>query len=176
MIDTVGPKVTGVIFDRVSGEIQVTMQDYGGYNNTGSGLNRSSLIDANNFSLMKFHQHGPAAFLVTSITVTPGTTTGSQLVTLIFNNGRYMRGGHYFFTVHTASTTNVSGVRDIAGNALDGEFYGYFPSGNNIRGGDFVAQLDAVHHIIFAPKTVIGTASPVSPPGTLPVKLQDSDS
>ena len=64
--------------------------------------------------------------------------------------------------------TNLTGVRDIAGNALDGEFYGYFPSGNNARGGDFIAELDAVHHTIFAPKTVIGKATPVSPPGTLP--------
>jgi hypothetical protein len=57
-------------------------------------------------------------------------------------------------------------VQDIAGNALDGEFYGYFPSGNNIRGGNFVAQLTAIHHTIFAPATIIGRATPVHPPGT----------
>jgi hypothetical protein len=168
VIDTVGPKVTSVFFNRVSGEIEVTIQDFGGVNNTGVGLNPSSLIDANNFSLIRFHQHGPAAFLVTSINVTPGTLVGSQLVTLQINGGKYIRGGHYFFTVHSVSPTNVTGVRDIAGNALDGEFYGFFPSGNNVRGGDFIAELDAVHHIIFAPKTVIGSATPVSPPGTLP--------
>ena len=168
VIDTVGPKVTNVSFNRLSGEIQVTIQDFGGLNNTGVGLNPSSLIDANNFSLTKFHQHGPAAFLVTSINVTPGTLTGSQLVTLQFNGGKTLRGGHYFFTVHSVRPTNLTGVRDIAGNALDGEFYGFFPSGNNARGGDFIAELDAVHHTIFAPKTVIGTATPVSPPGTLP--------
>ena len=134
----------------------------------GVGLNLSSLIDANNYSLTKYHQHGPAAFLVTSINVTPGTLAGSQLVTLQFNGGKYLRGGHYFFTVRSVSPTDLTGVRDIAGNALDGEFYGYFPSGNNDPGGDFIAELDAVHHTIFAPKTVIGTATPVSPPGTLP--------
>jgi uncharacterized protein (TIGR03118 family) len=168
VIDTAGPKVTNVNFNRVIGDIQVTILDSGGINNAGVGLNYSSLIDANNFSLTKYHQHGPAAFLVTSINVTPGTLAGSQLFTLQFNGGKYMRGGHYFFTVRSVSPTNATGVRDIAGNALDGEFYGYFPSGNNVRGGDFIAELDAVHHTIFAPKTVIGTATPVSPPGMLP--------
>jgi len=168
VIDTVGPKVTNVSFARLSGEILVTIQDYGGPNNAGVGLNLSSLIDANNYSLTKYHQHGPAAFLVTSINVTPGTLTGSQLVTLQFNGGKTLRGGHYFFTVRSVSPTDLTGVRDIAGNALDGEFYGYFPSGNNEPGGDFIAELDAVHNTIYAPKTVIGTATPVSPPGTLP--------
>ncbi len=168
VIDTVGPKVTSVSFDRVSGEIQYTIQDFGASANGGVGLNLSSLIDANNYSLTRFHQHGPAAFLVTSINLTPGNLSGSQLVTLQFNGGKYMRGGHYFFTIHSVSPTDLTGVRDIAGNALDGEFYGYFPSGNNHPGGDFIAELDAVHHTIFAPKTVVGTATPVSPPGTLP--------
>jgi len=168
VIDTAGPKVTNVSFGRLSGEIQVSIQDYGGLNNAGVGLMLSSLIDANNYSLTKYHQHGSAAFLVTSISVTPGNLTGSQLVTLRFNGGKYLRGGHYFFTVHSVSPTDLTGVRDIAGNALDGEFYGYFPSGNNEPGGDFIAELDAVHHTIYAAKTVIGTATPVSPPGTLP--------
>ncbi len=168
VISTVGPKVTNLSFNRVMGEIQVTIQDYGGLNNTGVGLNLSSLIDANNYSLTKFNQHGPAAYLVTSIDVSPGNLVGAQLVTLKINGGKYLRGGHYFFTVRSVSPTNLTGVRDIAGNALDGEFYGYFPSGNNVPGGDFIAELDAVHNIIFAPKTVIGKATPVSPPGTLP--------
>ena len=115
VIDTVGPKVTNVFFNRVSGIIQVTIQDYGGVNNAGVGLNPSSLIDANNFSLVRFHQHGPAAFLVTAINVSPGTLTGSQLVNLVFNGGKYIRGGHYFLTVRSVSPTNLTGIRDIAG-------------------------------------------------------------
>ena len=164
VIDTVGPKVTSVSFDRLRGEIVVGIQDYGGLDNAGVGLNLSALIDANNYSLIKYRQLSPAAFLVTSITVTPGTLTGSQLVTLQFNGGKSLRGGHYFFTVRSVSPTDLTGVRDIAGNALDGEFYGRFPSGNNAPGGDFIAELDAIHKTIFAPKTVIGTASPVGPP------------
>jgi hypothetical protein len=85
-------------------------------------------------------------------------------VVLTINSGRQLRGGRYYFTV--ISGAGATGIRDVAGNALDGEFYGFFPSGNNIPGGNFVAGLDAVHNTIFAPRTIIGHATPVSPPGT----------
>ena len=39
VIDTVGPKVTEVVFNRLHGKIMVTFQDYGGPNNAGVGLN-----------------------------------------------------------------------------------------------------------------------------------------
>ncbi len=38
---------------------------------------------------------------------------------MVFNGAKSMCGGHYFFTVHSVSPTNVSGVRHIAGDALD---------------------------------------------------------
>ena len=105
-------------------------------------------------------------FLVTSITVDPQTPIGPQLATVVINNGQYLRGGHFLFTARSVSPTNLTGIKDIAGNALDGEFYSFFPSGNNHVGGDFVAEIDALHHRIYAPRTVIGPASPVNPPGT----------
>ena len=89
VIDTAGPKVTSVIFNRVSGEVQATIQDFGGPNNAGEGLNAASLMDANNFSLTKYQQHGPAAYLVTAISVAAGNVPGSELVTLVFNGGKY---------------------------------------------------------------------------------------
>jgi hypothetical protein len=168
VIDTVGPKVTDVFFSRLTGQIQVSFQDFGGAGNAGSGLNLSTLLDANNYSFVNARHPRVGAFKVNVISVTPGTTAGTQLATLSINGGRYIGGGNYLFTVHSVSPSDVSGVQDIAGNALDGEFYGFFPSGNNVVGGDFVAELNAVHHIIFAPGTVIGQASPVSPRGTLP--------
>jgi hypothetical protein len=105
-------------------------------------------------------------FLVTTLTTNPGTQTRPQVTTVIINGGKYLRGGHYLITARSASPTDPTGIQDIAGNALDGEFYGYFPSGNNYSGGDFVAEIDALHHKVYAPRTVIGTATPVSPPGT----------
>ena len=68
------------------------------------------------------------------------------------------RGGFYLFTIRD-STNGDSSVQDLAENHLDGEFYGTFPSGNGINGGDFVAELQAFHNKIFAPQTIIGTAN-----------------
>ncbi len=166
VIDNVGPKVTSVAFNRLQGQIVVTFQDYGGLNNAGTGLNLSSVIDANNYQLVTVHHPRVGRFRVDNITVSPGTTTGTQTATLTINGGHYIKGGWYFFTIYSLSPSDTSGIRDIAGNALDGEFYGYFPSGNNVNGGNFVAQLTAFHHTIFAPSTVVGRATPVSPPGT----------
>lgn len=50
------------------------------------------------------------------------------------------------------STAPVSGVSDVAGNALDGEFTTTFPSGNGSAGGDFSAIFD-----------LVGPAPPASP-------------
>ena len=62
------------------------------------------------------------------------------------------------FTIRDSSNGNSS-VQDIAENHLDGVFYGKFPSGNGINGSDFVAELDAYHAKVFAPQTIVGTAS-----------------
>jgi hypothetical protein len=163
VIDTVGPKVTGVSFSRFTGQILLTLQNFGGPSGAGVGINLATLADANNYSFIKANAAHPEAFKVNVISITPGTTTGSQLVTLTLNDGHSIRGGHYLFTVRSVSPTDLTGVQDIAGNALDGEFYGTFPSGNNHVGGDFVAELDAVHHITYPPQTAIGTASPLTP-------------
>ena len=168
VIDTVGPKVTDVVFNRLHGQIVVTFQDYGGVSNTGVGMDLASEIDANNFQLTTVHHPRIGKYRVNVISVVPGTTAGTQTATLTINHGGYIKGGWYFFTVFSTSPTNVTGVQDIAGNGLDGEFYGYFPSGNNVAGGNYVAQLTAIHHTIFAPSTIIGRATPVSPPGTRP--------
>ena len=166
VIDTVGPKVTSVLFRRLRGEIVVTYQDGGGLNNTGVGLVPSSVVDANNYQLITVHHPRLAKYRFNAITDVPGTTTGLQTATLTVNRGLPIRGGWYFFTIRSANSLNTSGIRDIAGNAMDGEFYGYYPSGNNVRGGDFVAMLTAIHHTTYAPSSVIGRATPVSPPGS----------
>jgi hypothetical protein len=156
-IDTVGPKVTALSFDRVNGQIDLTFQD------NLSGMNQAEVIDAANYSLTKVHTIR-GRYVVNVISATPNGPTGPENVVLTINDGRQLRGGRYFFTVISGS--GATGIRDVAGNALDGEFYGFFPSGNNVVGGNFVAGLDAVHNTIFAPRTIIGHATPVSPPGT----------
>ena len=82
VIDTVGPKVTGVSVDRKRGRIVVTFQDFGGLNNTGVGLDMASVVDAGNYQLVAAnHPRGPA-YRMTVASVTPGTTGGTETVTL----------------------------------------------------------------------------------------------
>jgi large repetitive protein len=160
VIDTVGPKVTNMVFSRLAGQILVTFQD------DRSGMNMADDMDAEDYVITKARSR-PFSLLATALATTGGPT-GPDMVAVTLNNGARLRGGRYLLDIRS---NNISGIEDIAGNALDGEFYGFFPSGNNIPGGDFTAQLDAIHHKIFPPSTTIGTASPLTAPGTRPPTL-----
>lgn len=170
VVDTVGPKITDVYLDNFNGQVIFTIEDLGGIDNNGTGVVLASLTDANNYKFSMIYSpvrgyRGAPQWLVTGVDVQPGTNVGEQTVIVQINDGRPIRGGHYSFSILSADSNNASGVRDVAGNALDGEFYSFFPSGNNVRGGNFVTRLDAVHDINYAPKTLIGPGSPVTPPG-----------
>ena len=166
VIDTVGPRVTNVAFDRKEGRVGSTLQD------ERSGLDQSTLIDGSNYrfsgkSLVKGYVN-PPRFLVTSLSVSSAASaTSAQNVIAAVNFGRVIRGGRYAFTIFSGLATDNRGIRDVAGNALDGEYYGYLPSGNLKNGGDFVAGLNAIHDTIFVPRPIQdGFASPLNPPGT----------
>ena len=168
VIDTVGPKVTNVSFARLSGEILVTIQDYGGPGNRGVGLNPSSLDRCQQLFIDQVPPAWSGRFSGDVHQRDSRHSRGIQLVTLQFNGGKYLRGGHYFFTVRSVSPTDRRAFATSPAMPLMVSSMGISRRATTIRGGDFIAELDAVHHIIFAPKTVIGTATPVSPPGTLP--------
>jgi hypothetical protein len=169
VVDTVGPRVTGLVFDNRRGRVVAAFQDFGGADDAGVGLNFATIVDANNY---RFAPALPATLgprrasrgVVGGISVDPGTDDGAQAATITINGGRGFRGGRYLFTARSVEPANLTGVQDLAGNALDGEFYSSFPSGNDHVGGDFVAGLDAARRRVFAPKTMIGVASPVTPP------------
>ncbi|WP_406695275.1 DUF4394 domain-containing protein [Singulisphaera sp. Ch08] len=158
VIDTVGPKVTDLILDRLSGRIGVAFQD------DRSGLDQIGLIDGANYRfagvvLVGARRNTP--ILITSATTTASTDpTAAQSVTLTLNRGRQIRGGKFTFTILSG------GIQDVAGNGLDGDFYGIFPSGNNQPGGDFVARVDSIHRVVSPPIPIQnGFASPLTPPG-----------
>jgi hypothetical protein len=160
VIDTVGPKIIALFFDRLNGQVDVTFQD------DRSGMVDSTILDAANYRFNKVYTRSVGTYLIDVLKVTAGGPTDPRQVVATINNGRPIRGGHYLFTVFSASTVRVSGVQDVAGNALDGEFYSFFPSGKNVPGGDFEARIYAVHHVILSPVTTVGEATPVVPPGT----------
>ena len=111
------------------------------------------------YTLSKRQSRTPGTFRLTNIAAhDAGNPMAPEEVVLTINGGHPLRGGTYTLTVFSGA--GVRGVRDVAGNALDGEFSGIFPSGNGIPGGHFVAALDAIHGRVFAPKSVVGSASP----------------
>jgi hypothetical protein len=134
VIDTAGPRITGMTVDPRHGLVTVTFQD------NLSGLAQASVGSGANYRLSakRLTPRGrvPHTPLVTSITtVAPAAPSMPQTVTLTLNGGRRLDVGNYLIRVI------AGGVSDIAGNALDGAFYGTFPSGSGSSGGDFVAQV-----------------------------------
>ncbi len=153
IIDTVGPTVTSAVFARLEGSVFVTFQD------NLSGLSMATVVSGANYSLNKLVHGQPGQFFPSNISlIASGGPTAPQQVRISFNGGRYIRGGQYLLTILSG------GVTDVAGNALDGEFYGTFPSGNGTPGGNYYAGLDAIHNSVFAPKPI--TSVYTSPTGS----------
>lgn len=154
VIDTVAPKVTGLSFNRLTGTLQLAFQD------NLSGLDRAALVDGANYRLSS--PHAPTSTTrVTGIAVPAFPASGSTAtvpVTLTFNNGRKLKFGVYTLLARSG------GIRDVAGNALDGEFYGTFPSGNGQAGGDFTADFPSFHRITRAPGSPNGSVGPFAGP------------
>ena len=126
IIDTVGPTVTNVVFARLTGSVYATFQD------NLSGLAMASVLNGANYTFYKLVNGRPGQFFPSTITVVQsGGPTAPVQVRISFNGGRYIRGGQYVLTIRSG------GVMDVAGNALDGEFSGTFPSGNGTPRGRF---------------------------------------
>ncbi len=128
-IDTAGPKVENVFFDRLHGQIDVT------YTDNLSGLDDSTLVDAANYRFGKVllaKQKG-GLFLINSATLAPGGNATTETVVLTLDKGESIRGGFYNFVIHSSSVVRPSGVQDVAGNGLDGEFYWVLPLGQQHR-------------------------------------------
>ncbi len=162
-IVTQGPKITAFHLDVLTGEFAVTFQG------SLAGLDQETLNNGNNYiftsSFTRDKLGYGGKFIVTGLVTTPPSNPlAPQTVIGFINNGRPLRGGQYKLTVVSGG---VSGVQDIAGNGLDGEFYGFFPSGDNRPGGNFVARVNSLHTHVSAPLPDISSASPVRPPGTL---------
>jgi hypothetical protein len=174
VIDNVGPVVTALTFDRFTDTVTVTYQD------NLSGLDYASIANSAFYHMsakpLASNVPVPKLLLPTSILITPGVTpTSPEVVQVIFNNGHAVRGGRYLIVIN--SGTGDTGVQDIAGNALDGNFYGNFPSGDGLPGGDFVVSIDTFHNNIILPYVPVkdGYVPPgaaVDPPAhtTTPIK------
>ncbi len=148
VIDTAPPVITAATFDRFTDTLTVTYQD------NLSGLALASITNSAFYHLsaqpLSSKVHVPKLLLPTAINFTPGATATDPItVSVVFNNGHTVRGGRYLIVIDSGSGDN--GVHDIAGNALDGNFYGTFPSGDGLAGGAFAASIDTFHKNIVLP-------------------------
>ena len=173
VIDTIAPRVTFASFDRFTSTAHFTFQDVNAaLLPGGSGLLVQSLLDSSNYSLRQiFKAHGrisSAPLVVTTLYATPGATPFSDDVVVVFNNGHRLVGGSFQLTV-TSGSSAANGVQDIAGNALDGEFFGRTSvSGNGVPGGNFVANFAVFHNFNSGPQTLVGFPHPNGTFGAFP--------
>ena len=170
VIDTVGPKVVGLRFNRPKGQIFATLAD------DRSGLDQLALVDGANYQFGTSpprNSTGKSPYFVTSLATTVAAQpTNQQTLTIAINKGHALPKGLFLLTIDSAGgggSPAGNGLRDVAGNALDGEFYGSFGSGNGRPGGNFVGGLDTSQRSIFQPAPIgDGYASPHNLTSTSP--------
>ena len=139
-IDTVGPRVQSVRYDRRSGTVTAIFRD------ERSGLNPSSIAVPRNYNLLGrltrriASSRSPA---VVSMQVLP---TDPLAVSVTLQTGPRAR----VFRILSG------GISDLAGNPLDGENTGHIPSGNGHPGGNYIGVL--------APGVATLHARAISPP------------
>lgn len=137
--------ITALSFDRFDATLTLTFQ---------AGLAGMDLASITNSAFYHISArplasdvHVPKLILPTSISHTPGALpTDPVVVNVVFNNGHIFRGGKYEVLIN--SGTGDTGIQDVAGNALDGNYYGSFPTGDGLAGGNFVADILTFHNVV----------------------------
>ncbi len=143
VVDTAPPVITSLSFNRLNGTLTVVFKD------NLSGMNLKSITNSAFYHIsatpLTSNVHPPKLILPTSISYTPGVLPSDPVVVhVVFNKGHSMRGGNYAVIIN--SGTGDKGIQDVAGNALDGNYYGKFPSGDGLAGGNFVATIATFHN------------------------------
>jgi hypothetical protein len=128
VIDTAGPRVVGLARGLRSPRITVSIRD------DLSGLDGASLDNAANYTLLGPNPRRIAPAAVQRLDTAAVTATDPQLVSI--STAADPRRLPALRGVRILS----GGVRDVAGNPLDGESRGTLPSGNGVPGGHFIAR------------------------------------
>jgi hypothetical protein len=127
VIDTVGPSVVSVVPDPRNHQILVSFRD------NLSGLDLSTLTNPANYTLIGPHPLRVAPLTVSLAPSAAVLTTDPQIVIINTNTSFPVRGLRIV----------PGGIRDIAGNPLNGAFSGTFPSGGHPQGRSFVYYFPA---------------------------------
>lgn len=164
VIDTVGPRINDLVFAPNEGSFTVTYQD------NLSGMDQATVIDGINYAFNRLPSLKNRITLVTDLSTTrPANPTAEQVVVGSVNEGRYLVHGVYKLVIRTGPDCVYNGVHDVAGNGLDAEFYGDFPSGNRLGNinDNFEAYLRFNGKIVAPPSATQSTASPLPVRGTV---------
>jgi hypothetical protein len=137
VIATDGPRVESVTIQPREGQVVVTFL-------TTAGLDPATIVPAN-FVVTRPHLPSAPPLTVTGLAVSPLSVGGTQTVVVQYNGGQALKSGIYKLTVPSG------GVRDLAGNALDGEFVQGHVSGNGVPGGDYQTNLVTNGIVAFNP-------------------------
>jgi hypothetical protein len=129
-IDTLGPRVWGVVVDPLAREVRIAIRDRGGAGDAGSALYAADVLG--NYAF------GPGG--LQSVLTAPPWPATSTVVTL--RTARPIPAGAYTLTILAGrDLATGQGIFDYAGNPLDGAFAGNFPTGGSNTGRDFLARL-----------------------------------
>jgi VCBS repeat-containing protein len=129
LIDTVSPVITDAVMVPKTGQIYVTFQD------NSSGMNLAALTKVSYFSFTRPTSPTPRNYLINSARVVPPVSSPIGPVTVVLKvaNGHRILHGRYLLAVLSGGAT------DVAGNPLDGNFSGTFPTGDGVAGSQFDA-------------------------------------
>ena len=131
VIDTVAPRVVAFSYDPSTRTVGVTIQD------EGSGVIAAGLPIELAPTVTKRGTRGTLGLVLipTNVIVTSDGTIPPEepvLFSGVINDPHPTPGARYTIRIKASTVT------DFAGNALDGEYRGHYPTGNGRPGGDFV--------------------------------------
>jgi hypothetical protein len=127
VIDTVGPRVTGLKAALRARRIVASLQD------DRAGLDLSGVADSSSYNLSFGTARRPHALALTP-SLTQPASPGSPVSVTLTPARRILAGRRYVLTISDT-------IRDLAGNALDGEYRRALPSGDSQPGAVFQASL-----------------------------------
>lgn len=144
VVDTTGPRVVGLTLNPLNAQIEVSLSD------NLSGLDSRGTATANVAILQRLVRSRANTIPTWPLSVSDGGRS------VLLGLSRPLGNGRYTFRIPAA------GVRDVAGNALDGEFGGSFPTGNGQSSGDFAVTFQVARRQATLPRSIQAATPPVN--------------
>ena len=126
---TAPPEVTAAVLDPLKGRLTITFQSTGP-----GGLDLAPLTASGAIALSPGLGRNPALAITALDLSAPVGSDGPQTLVVTLAGGRPLPTNSYTLLIRSLD------VRDVAGQTLDGEYLGKFPTGNGRVGGDFAAR------------------------------------